>query len=148
MYIEGVYRAGWVWGVGCNGHIALKFDRRLGNAAAGVPVKFQSDWKSQTRISGLRVFARSCGKTSVCLILNWGPVQDFSVMLDNSDGLWASSHSAGAGFLSRCALVHAKLNKRYLSRFQDSSELSDISSWFMSHCQIAKLWTYILHFNI
>ena len=26
-------------------HIALKFDRHLGRAAAEVPVKFQSDWK-------------------------------------------------------------------------------------------------------
>ena len=33
--------------IGCyNDRIALKFDRHLGSAAAEVPVKFQSDWKS------------------------------------------------------------------------------------------------------
>ena len=29
-----------------NDHIALKCDRHLGSAAAEMPVKFQSDWKS------------------------------------------------------------------------------------------------------
>ena len=28
--------------------IALKFDRRLGSAAPDVPVKFQSDWESES----------------------------------------------------------------------------------------------------
>ena len=30
-----------------NDRIALKFDRQLGSAAAELPVKFQSDWKSR-----------------------------------------------------------------------------------------------------
>ena len=30
----------------CNGRIALKFYRHLDSSAVGVPVKFQSDWKS------------------------------------------------------------------------------------------------------
>ena len=55
--------------IGCyNDHIALKFDRHLGSAAAEMSVKFQSDWKSSIRISWLRVFARSCGKTSYRLM--------------------------------------------------------------------------------
>ena len=34
--------------IGCyNDRIALKFDRHLGSAAAEMPVKFQSNWKSQ-----------------------------------------------------------------------------------------------------
>ena len=34
--------------IGCyNDHIALKFDRHLGSAAAEVPVEFQSDWNRQ-----------------------------------------------------------------------------------------------------
>ena len=33
--------------IGCyNDRIALKFDTHLGSAAAELPVKFQSDWKS------------------------------------------------------------------------------------------------------
>ena len=45
---------------------------RLNSAVAEVPVKFQSDLKSQSRIYRLRDFARSCGKTPVRLV-NRGP---------------------------------------------------------------------------
>ena len=32
--------------IGChNGRIVLEFDRHLGSTAAGMPVRFQSDWK-------------------------------------------------------------------------------------------------------
>ena len=46
----------------------MEFDRHFGGAAAEPPVKFKSDWK----ISRLRVFTRSYGKTSVRLV-NRGP---------------------------------------------------------------------------
>ena len=85
----------------------------------------------------------TCGETPVYLV-NW-----FSLMLDSSDSLWASSHSAGAGYLRIVSMlvehnlfpfdskwlprarVHSKLNKKYLSMVQDSSGLGEISSWFM-----------------
>ena len=54
--------------LGVDGHIVLKFDRYLVKAAAEAPVKCQV----QTQISRLRVFRRSCGKTSV-RFMNKGP---------------------------------------------------------------------------
>ena len=41
--------------------IALKFDRRLGSAAAEAPVKFQSDWKIYDAISRLKELLK-CNK--------------------------------------------------------------------------------------
>ena len=51
-----------------NDRIALLFDRHLGSAAADVPVKFQSDWKS---LNPNLVASRSCGKTTH--LVNRGP---------------------------------------------------------------------------
>ena len=56
-----------------NDRIALKFDRHLGSAAAEVPVKFQSDWKSLYPNLAASRLTRPCGKMSVHLV-NWGPV--------------------------------------------------------------------------
>ena len=59
--------------IGCyNYRTALTIDRQLDCAAAEGPVEFRSDYKSQTRISRLWDFTRSCGKTSVRLV-NKGP---------------------------------------------------------------------------
>ena len=51
--------------------IALYFDWHLGSAAADMPVKLQSDWKS-INSNRLQDFKRSCDKTSVCSV-NRGP---------------------------------------------------------------------------
>ena len=55
----------WVF----NDLITLKFDRHLSRAAANVPVKFQSDWKSlNLNLVALSLHKRSCSKTSVHLV--------------------------------------------------------------------------------
>ena len=55
--------------MGCyNALTALKFDKSLGNAAAEVPAKFQSDWKSLNPNLAASDFTGSCSETSVRLV--------------------------------------------------------------------------------
>ena len=55
--------------IGCyNDSIARKYDRHPGSATAEMPCKFRAIAKVQTRISRLRDFPRSCGKTSYRLV--------------------------------------------------------------------------------
>ena len=63
--------------IGCyNDRITLKFDSRLGNAAAEVRVKFKSDKIILTCNLAARDFTRFGGKTRVRLV-NGGPGDDY-----------------------------------------------------------------------
>ena len=53
--------------IGCYiDRVVLKLNRHLGGATVEVPIQFWGDWKS--RISRLRYFTTSCGKTCVRLV--------------------------------------------------------------------------------
>ena len=56
--------------IGCyNDRITLKFDTHLDSAAAELPVKFPSDWKSlNPNLAPLRLCVRFCGKMYVRLV--------------------------------------------------------------------------------
>ena len=93
-------------------HIALKFDN-LSSAAAEVPVKFQSDWKSLNPKLMLRYFMKSCDKMSYCLV-NKGP---------GSDSIAFSYHS---NWIKWQFLIQNWYKNRIQSKlFQDQKNLPD-----------------------